>query len=126
MGLAAVRAGQPGVRAPALVADVVRPGDTVLAEDPSVEVALGRRPHVMDPFMVARLERSTPARVDPLVQWIAERRFDLVVLVVPLENRELDYWWSDYAFGPRVAAALRRGYRPDGLVGRYYVYRRAP
>jgi hypothetical protein len=122
-GLAAARSGRPGVRAPALVAELVRPGETVLAEDPAVEVALGRRPRVMDPFMVARLGRRDPAQIDPLVRWITERRFDLVVLVVPLDNRDLDYWWSDYSFGSRVAAALRQTYRLDGVVGRYYLYR---
>jgi hypothetical protein len=122
-GLAAASSGRPGVRAPALVAELVRPGEAVLAEDPAVAVALGQRPRVMDPFMVARLERSDPARVDPLVQWITARRFDLVVLVVSLDNRDLDYWWSDYSFGLRVATALRENYQSNGIVGRYYLYR---
>jgi hypothetical protein len=45
------------------------------------------------------------------------------VLVVPLENRALDNWWSDYHFGPRVEAALRSSYRHERRVGRYHLYR---
>jgi hypothetical protein len=79
----------------------------------------------MDPFMVRRLDRTDPRLVDPLVGWIKARRFDLVVLIVPLENPEFDYWWSDYHFGPRVASALRAAYRPERWVGRYLLYRPA-
>jgi hypothetical protein len=76
--------------------------------------------------MLARMDRSHPEWVDPLIAQIAERRFDLVVLVVGLEDRRLDYWWSDYHLGPRVADALRTSYTFDRLVGRYFVYRPLP
>ena len=105
---------------------MVQPGQQVLAEDPSVYVAMGRRPVVMDPFMVMRLEYSDPHRVDPLISWIAERRFGLVVLVVSLDDKSVEYWWNDFHYGPRVVAALRKAYRADGLVGRYYIYRPRP
>jgi hypothetical protein len=95
----------------------------VLAEDPSIEVALGRQPVVMDPFMLARLGRAHPEQVEPLISWIDARRFDVVVLVVSLEDRTVEFWWNDFEYGPRVAAAFRKSYRPDGLVGRYFVYR---
>ena len=116
-------AGAPTPRAAAAVAGLVAPGDRVLAEDPSIDVALHRRPVVMDPFMVGRLERRHPERVEPLIAWVAARRFDLVVLIVPLEDRSLDYWWTDFHYGPRVAAALRDSYRADGTLGRYFLYR---
>lgn len=118
--------GTPPARAAARVAAMVRPDQRLLAEDPSIDAALGRRPVIMDPFMINRLDRLDPAKVDPLIDAIADRRFDLVVLVVPLEDPALDFWWADYHFGPRVAGALRRSYRADGTVGRYYVYRRGP
>lgn len=105
------------------VADMVKPGDEVLAEDPSVYVALQQRPLVTDPFMLNVLERKHPERLDPLIRRITDRRFDLVVLVVPVEDRSLDYWWNDFHYGPRVAAALRDAYQPAGTVGRYFVYR---
>jgi len=110
-------------RAAVQVANIIRPNEQVLVEDPSIDVALGRRPPIMDPFMVNRLGRMHPDVIDPLVRSIADRRFDLVVLVVPLENHALDFWWSEYDFGPRVAAALRSAYRYDRKIGRYHLYR---
>jgi len=95
----------------------------VLAEDPSIYLPLHRQPVVMDPFMLLRLDRQHPEWVDPLIRRISERRFALVVLVVSLEDPTLDYWWNDFQFGPRVAAALRESYRPDGTLGRYFLYR---
>ena len=121
--LAARKAGAVPRRTVDLVAGMIRPGERVLAEDPSIEVALGRQPVVMDPFMLARLGRAHPEQVDPLISWIEARRFDVVVLVVSLEDRTVEFWWNDFEYGPRVAAALRKSYRPDGLVGRYFVYR---
>jgi len=115
--------GAPTTRSAVVIAGTVKAEDEVLAEDPAIYVALHRRPIVMDPFMVMRLERLHPQWVDSLVTRIVERRFDLVVLIVPLENRTFDYWWTDFHFGPRVAAALRSAYRPDGTVGPYYLYR---
>ncbi len=110
-------------RAAVAVSRMVGPGEEVLAEDPSIYVPLQRRPVVMDPFMLLRLDRQHPEWVDPLIRRISERQFQLVVLVVPLEDRTFDYWWNDFQFGPRVAAALRQSYRPDGTLGRYFLYR---
>jgi hypothetical protein len=110
-------------RAALTVSRMVGPGDEVLAEDPSIYVPLHRQPVVMDPFMLLRLDRQHPQSVDPLIRRINERRFALVVLVVPVEDRQFDYWWNDFQFGPRVADALRQSYRPDGAVGRYFLYR---
>ena len=119
----ALRSGAVPHRTVDLVAGMVRPGERVLAEDPSIEIALGHQPVVMDAFMLARLERAHPEQVDPLISWIEAQRFDLVVLVVSLEDPAVEFWWNDLQYGPRVAAALRKSYRPDGLVGRYFVYR---
>ena len=113
----------PAVRAAEAVAGMVRPGETLLAQDPAIYVALGRQPLIMDAFMLARLDRAHPEWVHPLIASIAQRRFGLVVLTVPLENRDFDLWWSDFDFGPRVAGALRQAYRWDRQVGRYHLYR---
>jgi len=110
-------------RAALAVSRMVGPRDEVLAEDPSIYLPLHRQPVVMDPFMLLRLDRQHPEWVDPLIRRISERQFALVVLVVPLEDPTLDYWWNDFQFGPRVAAALRESYRPDGILGRYFLYR---
>ena len=106
-----------------MIADLVKPGDEVLAEDPALYVALHRRPLIADSFMLNALDRHHPEWLDPLIRQIADRRFQLVVLVVPVEDRNLDYWWTNFHYGPRIAAALRTAYRPAGTVGRYFVYR---
>jgi hypothetical protein len=46
-----------------------------------------------------------------------------VVLIASLDDRSVDYWWTDYHFGQRVTAALRRSYEFDRMAGRYFVYR---
>ena len=112
---------RPG--AASAVAGTIRPGEEVLAEDPYIYVTAGRRPLLMDAFMLTRLDRIHPEWVDPLLAKIVERRFGLVVLVVSLEDRSLDFWWTDYHLGPRIANALRASYRFDRLIGRYYLYR---
>ena len=123
--MAAVSGGRPVQRSAAAVAGLVGPNDEVFAEDPSIYVAMGRRPLLMDAFMLTRLDRTHPQWVDPVVARIAERRFDLVVLVVSLEDRSVEYWWNDYHLGPRIVGALRRSYRFDRSVGRYFLYRPA-
>jgi hypothetical protein len=121
--VSAIKSGEARPRAAAAVAGVIRPDEEVLAEDPFIYVAAGRRPLLMDAFMLTRLDRLHPEWVDPLIAKIAERRFGLVVLVVSLDDRTVDFWWTDYHFGPRIANALRASYRFDGVVGRYYLYR---
>jgi len=97
--------------------------DEVLTEDPSVALLLGREPIVTDPFMLTRIDAVHPEWVDPLVARIDARAFTAVVLVVSLDDPSVDYWWTDYHFGRRVAQALRRSYKFDRLAGRYFVYR---
>ena len=62
----------------------------------------------MDAFMLARIDRLHPRWVDPFIAHIEERRFGLVVLVVSLEDRSVDFWWTDYHFGPRIAERASR------------------
>ena len=79
-----------------------------------------------DPFSLLALDRRQPRLVDPLISWILDQRFDVVVLLVPLDADEADVWFTDFHFGARIARALRRAYVFDRRVGRYVLYRRAP
>ncbi len=124
--VAAWKPGEATRSSATVVASMVRPDEEVLAEDPSIYIVLGRRPVVMDPFMIAKLERAHPQQVDPLISWITSRRFALIVLVVSLEDSSQNFWWTDFHFGARVAGALRSNYRADGRVGGYYLYRPLP
>ena len=104
------------------LAEVIRPDDTVLSEDPYVPVAHERHPVVLDPFMLRRLDEVDPATVDPLIERIEQGAFDHVVLLEDLDEPE---WWEVYHFGPRVADALRQGYEPSGVRDGYLLYRPA-
>jgi hypothetical protein len=97
----------------------------LLSEDPYVPVSLGQRPVVLDPFMLLRLERKDPAAVQPLIERIRAREFELVVLVVPLEPPDQE-WWRDMHFGVRVTEALAGAYTYSGRVQGYYLYRPRP
>jgi hypothetical protein len=101
------------------------PATTLLSEDPYVPVSLGQRPIVLDPFMLQRLGRRDPAALERLVDRIRTREFELVVLVVPLQPVDQE-WWRDMHFGTRVAQALAASYRPIGRAQGYYLYRPAP
>ena len=114
--------GKPATRAAEVVARMVQPENRCWSK------ILGRycdgsAPADRGSVHAHAADRSNPELVDPLIGWIKDRRFDLVVLLVSLEDRNLDYWWSDYHFGPRVANALRASYRPERWVGRYLLYR---
>jgi len=122
----AIAAGAAPRHDAASVAKLVHGDETVLSEDPSVPVALGRRPVVMDPFTLLALDRQQPQLVDPLISRIVDQRFDVVVLLVPLDADDAEMWYTDFHFGARIAKALRHAYVFGRRVGRYVLYRRAP
>jgi hypothetical protein len=97
----------------------------ILSEDPYVPVSLGQRPVVLDPFMLLRLDRRDPAAVERLVERIRAQEFELVVLVVPLEPPDQE-WWREMHFGTRVTEALADAYTDSGRAQGYYLYRPAP
>jgi hypothetical protein len=106
---------------PRPLADLVAPEDTLLAEDPSVPVLLGRTPIILDAFMLRRLDEVQPQIVDVLVARIEHGAFDHVVLINPLDGD--DSWWRDYHLGLRLVGALRKSYVLVGMVDGYYLYR---
>jgi hypothetical protein len=97
----------------------------LLSEDPYVPVSLHQDPVVLDPFMLRRLEDRNPAAVQRLVERIRAREFELVVLVVPLEPPDQE-WWRDMHFGTRVTQALADAYTYSGRAQGYYLYRPDP
>jgi hypothetical protein len=101
------------------------PATKLLSEDPYVPVSLGQRPVVLDPFMLQRLGRRDPAAVARLVERIRAREFDLVVLVIPLQPVDSE-WWREMHFGTPVVEALADSYVFSGTVDGYHLYRPAP
>jgi hypothetical protein len=110
----------PPTYSPRPLADLVAPGDTLLAEDPSVPVLLGRVPTVLDPFMLRRIDQVQPDAVDALVARIERGEFDHVVFTNSLD--EDNFWWQHYHFGLRTVTALRQAYVLVGRFDGYYVY----
>ena len=135
--LRATLAGQPLGYAVHPLADRVDATDAILSEDPYVPLSLGRRPVVLDPFMLLRLDQIDPGAVDVLIARIERRDFDFVVTIEPLDGSDTsdltaavgdvptegDSWWNHYHFGLRVVGAIRRNYLFEGVVDGYYVYR---
>jgi hypothetical protein len=121
------------------LADRVGPADEILSEDPYVPLSLDRKPVVLDPFMLRRLDRVDPAAVDELIERIERQEFAYIATIEPLnpgdgpattaEVREAtwanDYWWDQFHFGLRIVGAMRQAYVLDGIVDRYYLYRPA-
>jgi hypothetical protein len=97
----------------------------LLSEDPFVPLSLGQRPVVLDPFMLRRLQDRDPTAVQRLVERIRTREFELVVLVVSLEQPDQE-WWRDMHFGTRVTQALNDFYTFSGRAQGYYLYRPRP
>jgi hypothetical protein len=86
----------------------VRRRDSILSEDPTIPVLLGRPPVVLDAFMLLRMQSSHPPWVGHLRDRIDARRFRRVVLLVPIENSE---WFARSHFGTTVSEAIRENYR---------------
>ena len=109
----------PDERNPAL-AGVVRPGDTLLAEDPTVPVLLDRRPVVLDPYMLRRIGERHPQWRADLVRRIDAAEFDKVVLLYLPESAP--DWYDHIHLGPEIVGAIERRYRPAERVEGYWVF----
>jgi hypothetical protein len=112
------------------LADRVAPSDEILSEDPYIPLSLGRKPVVLDPFMLRRLDGVDPEAVDQLIERIEHQEFAYLSMIEPLTPADTDTvsrdWWDQFHFGLRVVEAMRRAYVLEGVVDRYYVYRPAP
>jgi len=98
----------------------IRPSDVLLSQDPSVPIALGELPVVLDPFMLLRIAREHPEWGNELVQRLDQQVFDKIVMFgVPDPNA---LWWRTHHFGPRIAAAIFRNYRRGVTVRGYSLY----
>lgn len=101
---------------------IVRAGDSVLSEDPSVSVAVGRHPVVLDPFTLNRLVRDHPRWEADLVDRIDRHAFDRVVLFArggALTVDVDDPAWRTLHFSVPIIGALARSYRAERIVGPY-------
>jgi hypothetical protein len=99
-----------------LAGHVVR-GESLLSDDPYASVSLGRRPVVLDLFMLQRFGRDHPEWIEALRKRVAAGEFDVIALRFSLSQFEAGGF-----FGPRVNAAIRSTYRFRRRVGQYWLY----
>jgi hypothetical protein len=98
----------------------LRPGDTVLSEDPYVPLSIGQQPVVLDPWMLVILGEQHPDWPDSLAMRIARREFKAVILSQRLETSDPVYRHS--VFGEQVLRAVCQHYRFADFVEGYWVY----
>jgi hypothetical protein len=104
---------------PQLAAGAVRPGQTLLAEDPGIPYELGRRPVSSDTFMLPRIARSHPAAVALLIRKIRGQRFAKIVLDVPVTDSS---HFAEGDFGPAIISEIKQSYKLRREVGGRFVY----
>jgi hypothetical protein len=109
------------------LAALVSADDSLLSEDPTIEVERGRYPTALDPFMLLRIVREHPDWEAELVGRIDRREFDRVVLLADhvradgnIEISQLR--WRREHFGTEIVAAIARNYRFRAFAGSYAVY----
>jgi hypothetical protein len=86
----------------------VEPGESLLSEDASVPLLLGRTPIILDAFMLRRIGEMHPAWRADLVRRLNRHQFDKIVLIFKLDPA--DSWWTDIHFGAHIATAIDCNY----------------
>jgi hypothetical protein len=98
-------------------------GTTLLSEDPSIAVARGDLPVVVDAWMIPKLELRHPAWVAALVRRIESGGFDFIVLDARFESSGAGRtgWYSEW-FGRSVMSAVAERYRWVASIDDFQLY----
>jgi hypothetical protein len=99
----------------------VRPGDSMLSQDPSIPVLFGQRPVIEDPFMLLRVGRDHPQWLRPLIRSIRSRTFDEIVLMESIRTAPR-WYFSEWEMGTPVIRAVAHAYRLQAHAEGYYIY----
>jgi hypothetical protein len=94
----------------------------VLSEDPLIPLAAGRRPEVLDPWMLRLASEANPVLARPLLDDLRAGKFDAVVLFHDLDSPVAGPWYARGNLGPAVVEAIRAGYHLAERRGRYRIY----
>jgi hypothetical protein len=115
--------GEP-TRYPAVpLAGWIGPAETILTENPWIDVSRGRTPVVLDAFAFARLTRSDPALAAPLLKKIRQGSFDKIILRRRLDDPASDRArWEEQNFGRPVLAAVAERYRLLAEAEGFFIY----
>jgi hypothetical protein len=98
------------------------PDGPVLSEDPLVPLLAGRRPVLLDPWMLRLAASADPALTAELAADLARGAYASLVLFEDLAAPGADAWYADRNLGLALVAEIRRGYRHTAAVGRYHLY----
>jgi hypothetical protein len=79
----------------------------VLFEDSSIPLLAGKRPIVLDAFILHGLQTRRPAALALIDDRVKQRSFDRIVLTRPLSDVA---WFAVLDFGSRLAQTMRRNY----------------
>ena len=115
-------AAQPASFDPNPFAAELRMADSVLSEDPYLNLSRGERPIVLDAFMFLRIANRDPGLVEPLLARINDQGFDAIVLSKDLAHPEAVAWFRDFAFGLPFYEAMRDNYRLCSVIGGSFLY----
>ncbi len=92
----------------------------VLSEDASVEIARGRLPVVLDPWMLLNMARNHPDWIEALVGRIERGEFDRIILLRRLYSESS--WYRQHHFGLSIAEAIETNYVFLEQHGDYFLY----
>ncbi len=109
----------------ALMHDLVKPGMKVLSEEPSLMVANGMRPVLVDAWMITKIARTRPEVQQELIDRVTAREFDRIILLVAPNVPYAQHWYSHH-FGWIVIDAIRANYRRVQEIQGFQVYERRP
>lgn len=98
------------------------PDGPVLSEDPLVPLLAGRRPVLLDPWMLRLAASRDPALTAGLAADLARGAYAGVVLLEDLDAPGADAWYADRNLGLALVDEVRRRYRRTGAVGHYHLY----
>jgi hypothetical protein len=98
------------------------PEGPVLSEDPLVPLLAGRRPVLLDPWMLRLAASRDPALTADLAADLGRGAYASVVLFEDLDAPGAHAWYADRNLGLVLVDEIRRGYRRTAAVGRYHLY----
>jgi hypothetical protein len=101
----------------------IRTATRILTEDPSLSVARGDVPVVLDPWAIPKIEARHPEWVGQLAGRIDAAEFDYVILALRFEtvDPEFDLWYRD-EFGKTLMSAIKRRYQWISDVDGFHLY----
>ncbi len=104
------------------LAGEIGPEARVLFSDPSLALSCGRRPEIIDSFMLHGIARVQPDLVAPLIRRIESREYDKIVTWFDVGQNLRKPLFFD--LGPALERAIDENYTPARRVNNIWIYER--